>query len=225
MDASSQLRSPAVSTLRRPPPRQPVDEAGDQRLIDVSGCDPLALEPPAEDRRGADVTSNDAGCVPAAREDVDEVVEPLTQRPRPDLLADVWANRERFKHGLLLGPRCWGTHRRPYVLCKARREVDACHARDSGTSPTVTCHNPVVAILTRMSRLDIRVSFECRLTSGGSNGCRPRAWKFQLQHRLLQPSWTARHRRPLPHGRVQVESLRSPPCSLSCPEGGPPNSC
>ena len=151
MDASSQLRSPAVSTLRRPPPRQPVDEAGDQRLIDVSGCDPLALEPPAEDRRGADVTSNDAGCVPAAREDVGEVVEPLAQRPRPDLLADVWANRERFKAWSPPRSPVLGTRRRPYVLCKARREVDGCNARDNGASPTVTCHNPVLAILTRMS--------------------------------------------------------------------------
>ena len=27
---------------------------------------------------------------------------------RSDLLADVGANRKRFKHGLLLGPRYWG---------------------------------------------------------------------------------------------------------------------
>ena len=47
--------------------------------------------------------------------------------------------------------------------------------------------------------------------SGGSNGCRPRAWKFQSAASPLQPSWTACHRRPLPHGRVQVEPHRSSP--------------
>ena len=104
-DATCHVRDPTVSTLWRPPPRQPADEAGDERLIDLGGCDPLPIEPRTEDRRSSDVTSHDAGLVPAGREDVDEVVDPLAQRSRPDLLAYAWANGERLKHGLLLGPR------------------------------------------------------------------------------------------------------------------------
>ena len=42
---------------------------------------------------------------------VDEVVDPATQRPGPDLVADDWANGECFRHGLLLGPLTLGTRR------------------------------------------------------------------------------------------------------------------
>ena len=48
---------------------------------------------------------------PRRHEYVDEVVDPTTQRPGPDLVADAWANGKRFKHGLLLGPLTLGTRR------------------------------------------------------------------------------------------------------------------
>ena len=49
--------------------------------------------------------------VPARHEYVDEVVDPATQRPGPDLVADARTNGERLKHGLLLGPLTLGTRR------------------------------------------------------------------------------------------------------------------
>ena len=78
-DATCHVRDPIVSTLWRPPPRQPANEAGDERLIDLGGCDPLQIEPRTEDRRGSDVTSHDAGLVPARREDVERRV---SRRPQ-----------------------------------------------------------------------------------------------------------------------------------------------
>ena len=62
-------------------------------------------------------------------------------------------NRERFKASSHPRSPVLGTRRsrRPHVLRKARREVAGCNARDNGASPTVTCPNPVLVILTRMS--------------------------------------------------------------------------
>ena len=74
-------------------------------------CDALLVQPDAEDRRSSHVPAHRAGRVSARDEYVDEVVDPATQRPGPDLVADDWANGERFRHGLLLGPLTLGTRR------------------------------------------------------------------------------------------------------------------
>ena len=59
--------------------------------------------------------------------------------------------------------------------------------------------------------------------SGGSNGCTPRAGKFNLQHPPLQPPRPARDRGSLPHGRVEMESDRTPPVLRNQQElGGTP---
>ena len=78
-----------------------------------------------------------------------------------------------------------GTRRRPHVLCKARREVDGCNARDNGASPTVTCHNPVL------------VSFTCRVTLRGipSDG-----WDTSLVSEIEKVCAHRTHLRKRPQG-------------------------
>ena len=167
-DATRHGRDPLVSTLRGSPPRQPADKAGDERLIDLGCRDPPPLEPSAEDRRGSDVTAYDAGRVPAGHQDVDEVVYPLAQRSRPDLLADSSANGKRFKHGLLLGPRD-GTRRRPRVLCQAHRDADTRYAGGNGAPQTVTGHNAALVMLTCMSIWTYPSLLQARQQSGAAS--------------------------------------------------------
>ena len=98
-----------------------------------------------EDRGGSHVPAHGARRVPARHEYVDEVVDPVTQRPGPDLVAHAWANGERFKHGLLLGPLTLGT--RETMRCQARGSANARHAKGNRARLTVTCHNATLGIL------------------------------------------------------------------------------
>ena len=111
------------------------------------------------------------------------------QRSRPDLLADSRANGERFRHGLLLGPRL-GTRRRPHVLCQARRNADTCDTRGNRAPLKVTCHNATLVMIDWTEPLLRRSAMGVASSGGTVRRPRPRI-RDPPREELQEP----RHRR------------------------------
>ena len=151
-------------------PGQPGHEPSDQPLVNIRRRDALLVQPGTEDRGGSHVPAHGARRVPARHEYVDEVVDPAAQRPGPDLLADAWANRERFKAWSPPWPLALGGPALQSVLCQAHGDANARHARGNGAPLTVTCHNATLVIPDWTEPLPRRSAMGVALLADGAGG-------------------------------------------------------
>ena len=110
-------------------------------FVNVRGRDALLVQSDTEDRGGSHVPAHGARRVPARHQYVDDVVDPATQRPGPDLVAMRGRTESVSKAWSPPWPPDTGNPQRPRVLCQAHGSADARHAGGNGARLTVTCHN------------------------------------------------------------------------------------